>query len=67
MSSYNFPILTHEDCIAFFKEISNAPLSEEDFKKPEVKKKKFNLFYLDVRDKLFMLLARRENVDQLFL
>lgn len=34
--TYGFPILTPEECVAFFREVSNTAISEEDFKKPDV-------------------------------
>ena len=46
---YGFPILTPEECVAFFREVSNTAISEEDFKKPDVWKCALLYFCLDPR------------------
>ncbi|KAL8601531.1 hypothetical protein ACOMHN_000473 [Nucella lapillus] len=43
MAEYGFPILTTEECVSFFRELSNSAISEEDFKKPEPKR--WQIFY----------------------
>ncbi|XP_076457415.1 uncharacterized protein LOC143291429 isoform X2 [Babylonia areolata] len=52
--TYGYPILTAEECVSFFREVTNSAISEEDFKKPDAKR--WQIFY----GTLFELMTGRQ-------